>query len=87
MDFFLKETSILVFAQVAKVKGMTPDAIWYLPAYMTYAKIMVHAHDHVWRFYGNCQTLPSLKLVSAIFCQIFIFSPNCSPAKTMKSIF
>ena len=47
MDFFLKETSILVFAQVAKVKGMAPDAIWYLPAYITYAKIMVHAHDHV----------------------------------------
>ena len=28
-----------------------------------------------------------LKLVSAIFCQIFIFSPNDSPSKTMKSVF
>ena len=28
-----------------------------------------------------------LKLVSAIFCQIFIFSPNDSPSKTMKNAF
>ena len=28
-----------------------------------------------------------LKLVSAIFYQIFIFSPNCSPLKTMNNIF
>ena len=29
----------------------------------------------------------ALKLVSAVFCQIFIFSPNDSPPKTMKSAF
>ena len=28
-----------------------------------------------------------LKLVSAIFYQIFIFSPNDSPSKSMKNIF
>ena len=28
-----------------------------------------------------------LKLVSAIFCQFLIFSPNHSPSKTMKSVF
>ena len=28
-----------------------------------------------------------LKLVSAIFCQIFVFSPYDSPLKTMKSVF
>ena len=28
-----------------------------------------------------------LKLVSAVFCQIFIFSPNDSPSKTLKNIF
>ena len=28
-----------------------------------------------------------LKLVSAIFYQIFIFSPNDSPSKTMKNAF
>ena len=28
-----------------------------------------------------------LKLVSAIFYQIFIFTPNCSPLKTMNNIF
>ena len=27
------------------------------------------------------------KLVSAIFYQIFIFSPNGSPSKTMKNVF
>ena len=31
--------------------------------------------------------LNSLKLVSAIFCEIFIFSRNDSPSKTMKNIF
>ena len=29
----------------------------------------------------------SLKLVSAIFYQIFIFSPNDNPSKTMKNVF
>ena len=29
----------------------------------------------------------SCKLVSAIFYQIFIFSPNDSPSKTMKNVF
>ena len=28
-----------------------------------------------------------LKLVSAIFYEIFIFSPNDSPSKTMKNVF
>ena len=31
--------------------------------------------------------VPNLKLVSAIFCQIFIFSPNDSLSKTMKNVF
>ena len=29
----------------------------------------------------------TLKLVSAIFYQIFIFSPNDSPSKTIKNVF
>ena len=29
----------------------------------------------------------ALKLVSAIFYQIFIFSPNDSPSKTTKNVF
>ena len=32
-------------------------------------------------------TSVSLKLVSAIFYQIFIFSSNDSPSKTMKNVF
>ena len=28
-----------------------------------------------------------VKLVSAIFYQIFVFAPNDSPSKTMKSVF
>ena len=35
----------------------------------------------------NKETKFNLKLVSAIFCQFFIFSPNDSPSKTMKSVF
>ena len=41
-------------------------------------------------YLGPCQTcmiVQLLKLVSAIFYQIFIFSPNDSPSKTMKSVF
>ena len=41
------------------------------------------------RHYSNvkCVTSQNLKLVSAIFYQIFIFSPNDSPSKTMKNVF
>ena len=28
-----------------------------------------------------------LKLVSVIFCQVFTFSPNDGPSKTMKDVF
>ena len=38
-------------------------------------------------FVCNWQWLPHFKLVSAIFDQIFIYSPNDSPSKTMKSVF
>ena len=31
--------------------------------------------------------LARLKLVSCYFCQIFIFSPNDSPSKTMKNVY
>ena len=31
--------------------------------------------------------MKNLKLMSTIFYQIFIFSPNDSPSKTMKSVF
>ena len=34
-----------------------------------------------------CQSSSSLKLVSAIFYQIFIFSQNDSPLKTTKNVF
>ena len=36
------------------------------------------------KFAGYCRLL---KPVSAIFYQIFIFSPNDSPSKTMKNVF
>ena len=32
-------------------------AFWYLPTYITYAKILAYIHDHVQQFYGNCRTL------------------------------
>ena len=34
-----------------------PDVFWYLPTYVTYAKILAHVRDHVRQFYGNCRTL------------------------------
>ena len=35
----------------------------------------------------GCEICSKLKLVSAIFYQIFIFSPNDSPSKTIKNVF
>ena len=35
----------------------------------------------------SCSNKNNLKLVSAIFYQIFIFLPNDSPSKTMKNVF
>ena len=36
---------------------------------------------------AHCGNVASLKLVSAIFYQIFIFSSNDRPSKTMKNVF
>ena len=36
---------------------------------------------------SNIFQATDLKLVSSIFCQIFIFSSNDSPSKTMKNAF
>ena len=45
---------------------------------------MVFSMYNIWSPF--CK-LTSLKLVSAIFYQIFIFSPNDSPSKPMKNVF
>ena len=39
------------------------------------------------RFMKEQEAKGLLKLVSTIFYQIFIFSPNDSPSKTMKNVF
>ena len=36
---------------------------------------------------GASSAINLLKLVSAIFYEIFIFSPNDSPSKTIKNVF
>ena len=35
----------------------------------------------------SIQETYTLKLASTVFCQIFIFSPNDSPSKTVKNVF
>ena len=43
---------------------------------------------NIWDHFGITRSqYVSLKLVSAIFYQIFIFPPNGSPLKTMKNVF
>ena len=37
--------------------------------------------------FGVLASLIFLKLVSAIFYQVFVFPPNNSPSKSMKSVF
>ena len=46
-------------------------------------------HDHSEILLKSCRIfdVAYLKLVSAIFYQIFIFSPNDSPSKTVKNVF
>ena len=60
----------------------------YLGSYINWA------NNYVFIILGKLPTLnlpikshPSLKLVSAIFYQIFVFSPNDSPSKSMKNVF
>ena len=43
--------------------------------------VLLNSAEHLKRFHSY------LKLVSAIFYQIFIFPPNDSPLKTMKNAF
>ena len=40
-----------------------------------------------WNISQSLTVARSLKLVSAIFCQTFIFSPNDKPLKTMNNVF
>ena len=50
----------------------------------------IYASSPTWSHSQNSLTAaeaPSLKLVSAIFYQIFIFSSNDRPSKTMKNVF
>ena len=47
-------------------------------------------YEHVISYEGMMsedEVFKSLKLVSAFFYEIFIFSPNDSPSKTMKNVF
>ena len=47
-----------------------------------------HSENNCWKksLPGN-RIQSTLKLVSAIFYEIFIFSPNDSPSKTVKNVF
>ena len=38
------------------------DFFWYLPTYVTYAKILAHVRDQVRRFYSNCQSLKGVNV-------------------------
>ena len=51
-----------------------------------YHKDRDHCH-YTGKYRGAAHDICNLKLVSAIFYQIFIFSPNDSPSKTMKNVF
>ena len=50
---------------------------------MQFFQIVIE-EDMLWK--KSCSS-QKLKLVSAIFYQIFIFPPNNSPSKTMKNVF
>ena len=61
--------------------------------FMYLPKLLAHGLLILWMFVNFVNLLPTLvmifnlKLVSVIFYQIFIFTPNDSPLKTMKNVF
>ena len=48
-------------------------AFWYLPKYVTYAKILIHVRDYVRWFYGNCRSLISYSYPSRFDNRILNF--------------
>ena len=44
-------------------------------------------NENNFSYTNNLDVAHRLKLVSAIFYEIFIFSPNDSPSKTMENVF
>ena len=75
--------------KAGQCKTSTPSGIFVTPSlegWPTKAKEAPSPHEVIFKasiliFMAG---FSSLKLVSAIFYQIFIFSPNDSPSKTMK---
>ena len=66
-----------------KVSPLTCKCVFYGPELMQRRNPMELNFASLEIKHTNGQ---SLKLVSAIFYEIFVFSPNNSPSKTMKSV-
>ena len=50
-------------------------AFWYLPTYVTYAKILIYVRDHVQQFYDNCRSNPVTFLLFEILTYITFLFP------------
>ena len=66
---------------------MDPDSYGPMLIPIVMSKLPENLKLNVTRQFGQNLWGIKLKLVSAIFCQNFVFPPNDSTSKTMKSIF
>ena len=67
--------------------GMDPDSYGPMLIPIVMSKLPENLKLNITRQFGQNLWGIKLKLVSAIFSQNFVFPPNDSPSKTMKSIF
>ena len=90
----MKTLSVLLKIPAKKIE-LSRSALFHMKTRASF-KYFVHDCNNVVSFTirdfikGSIKLLNHkcyLKLVSAIFYQIFIFSPNDSPSKTMKNVF
>ena len=72
------------------INRVTTAIFWIMEGYWVATEFLKKCHLfiflHIWLRSAKFIRY-NLKLVSAIFYQIFIFSPNDSPLKTMKNVF
>ena len=66
---------------------MDPDSYGPMLIPIVMSKLPENLKLNITRQFGQNLWGIKLKLVSAIFSQNFVFPPNDSPSKTMKSIF
>ena len=73
--FVFNETSILVFAELAQVKGMMPDICYLIFVHICHECKnfgTIQSWSYVQRFYGNFQTLVATQRMTKDYCIVLV---------------